>query len=80
MKQQVSPVAAGVIILAVIGVVVFAWVRMSSGETAQKTDAASGGVPASAAQQLQQVMGGSQGRTSPGGGGGGSGPMTLPGR
>jgi hypothetical protein len=65
MKQQISPAVAVVVILAVLGIVAFAWIKFSSGGAGSLSGQKPPGMPPEAAAQLQQIMGGATGRTAP---------------
>lgn len=88
MKSQVSPVAAVVAVLVVIGVVALALMKFTGGGAGSKEGEKPPGVPPDAAAKLSEVMGkqGPGGQTAPastapGGGApmpGGGGGMTAP--
>lgn len=76
MKQQVSPIVAILVVVAVIGIVALAWVRFSGGAGSREGEKPPG-MPPEAAAEFQRRMGGMTGPTGganpmpPGGGSGG---------
>lgn len=81
MKQQVSPIAAIVAIVVVLGLTVFAWLRLDrgGGEPGEKRQA---GMPPAVAAEFQRRMGGIApgGATAPGSQQAQGGPMIPGGR
>lgn len=65
MKRQISPVVAAVVILIVVGIVAFVWIKFTSGGAGSLSGQKPPGVPPEASAELQRIMGGATGRTAP---------------